>query len=89
MHPNQVPPGREPRCLDMETPPDDERFNRLEERIAWLERHITEQDRAMLELTELTEKLRHELLRLQNRASDGPGTTPVGFESAEERPPHY
>jgi SlyX protein len=37
-----------------------ERVDRLEERIAWLERHVTAQDKAMLELHEEIERLRRE-----------------------------
>ena len=36
----------------------DERVRRLEEKMAYLERHVVEQDKAMLELTEQLARLR-------------------------------
>lgn len=64
-----------------------DRVLRLEEKVAYLERHVTEQDKAMLELTELMERLRAELKvtrdRVANQADDG------DTEHADERPPHY
>ena len=63
-----------------------ESVKRLEEKIAYLERHVTEQDRAMLELVEQVEALRRELKGLQNRSVSA--ATPVE-ESTDERPPHY
>jgi SlyX protein len=72
---------------DLDSSREDERVNRLEERLAWLQRHVTEQDRAMLDLTELVEKLRHEVLRLRDRSLDGSGGGGAGADA--ERPPHY
>ncbi|MCW5549701.1 MAG: SlyX family protein [Opitutaceae bacterium] len=68
----------------------DERILRLEEKIAYLERHIVEQDRAMLELTEQVERLRAALLALRERlpeSATGGGGEPAS--PADERPPHY
>ncbi|GAB1488280.1 hypothetical protein MASR2M8_07250 [Opitutaceae bacterium] len=63
-----------------------ERIERLEERMAWLERHVVEQDKAMLALSETNDRLRRELeiLRLRGAANESVGPLP-----AEERPPHY
>ena len=63
-------------------------LERIEERIAWLERHVTEQDRAMFEMGEELARLRKEvasLLRQQlgSRNSEGEDLGP------DERPPHY
>jgi len=61
---------------------------RLEERVAWLEHHVTAQDKAMLELHEELTHLRRELLQLRTRlepASSGE-TAPL---TEDERPPHY
>jgi SlyX protein len=70
--------------------PDETRLARLEERLAWFERHVTEQDKAMLELSELVDKLRHEVMRLRDRQAAGTGGGgPVDDASAHERPPHY
>lgn len=66
----------------------DERLNRLEERLAWLERHVLEQDKAMLEMSDAAARLRKELLVIQGRlasaSSGGEGDAPL-----DERPPHY
>jgi SlyX protein len=63
----------------------EERLLRLEEKIAYLERHVTAQDRAMLELTEELDTVRRELRRLREGRGE-PGSAP---EPADERPPHY
>ncbi|MBI5381184.1 MAG: SlyX family protein [Opitutae bacterium] len=65
----------------------DPQLQLLEERIVWLQRHVAEQDKAMLELAEELAKIRKELLIFRTRLQDhgdagGPAT-------AEERPPHY
>lgn len=61
---------------------------RLEEKIAYLEHHVTEQDKVMWELGDQMARLRREIEQLKGRIgavlprdSDGSG--------AEERPPHY
>jgi SlyX protein len=69
-----------------------ESIKRLEEKIAFLERHVTEQDKAMLELAEEIAALRREVKTLRLRASLGSG--PDDGEAGEgslpdERPPHY
>jgi SlyX protein len=66
-----------------------ERIKVLEEKIAYLERHLTEQDKAMLEIVEDSVRLRRELHALRDRLeSPGPGEgTPPA--PVEERPPHY
>ena len=66
----------------------DERLNHLEARYAWLERHVREQDKAMLEMGEELRKLRRELeqARERLRTADGGGEGP---EPAEPPPPHY
>ncbi len=59
----------------------------LEERLAWLERHVTEQDKAMLALNEELARLRAELKKLRERpaadAEDRDQPEP------DARPPHY
>lgn len=63
-------------------------IRRLEEKIAYLERHVTEQDKAMLEMAGQLERLKRELLMLRDRlpaAADGSGA----MAPSEERPPHY
>ncbi len=57
----------------------------LEERYVHLQRHIAQQDKAMLELADEVAKLRRELaaLRTQRAPLAEPG------EEQAERPPHY
>ncbi len=65
-----------------------ERLQRLEEKIAYLERHVTEQDKVMLELSDTLAKLRLEVRLLRERsASTGGGESEL--PPKDERPPHY
>ena len=68
-----------------------DRLQRLEEKIAYLERHVTEQDKAMLELTDQLVALRRELAGMRDRAGRGSGAATAGGEDdlPHERPPHY
>jgi len=61
------------------------RLTILEERYAHLQRHVTQQDKAMLELTEEVARLRKEIaaLRVQQASSETPD------DAEDERPPHY
>ena len=80
--------NREPRS-ESEEKPTENRLLRVEERIAWLERHVIEQDRAMLEMAETLERLKQELVALR-AANTGPGGREGSVaEDADERPPHY
>lgn len=68
-----------------------ERIQRLEEKIAYLERHVTEQDKAMLELAEELAALRREVRSWRERAAAaaaGEGNA-EGTAPGQERPPHY
>lgn len=67
-----------------------ESVRRLEEKIAYLERHVTEQDKAMLEFAEELAALRREVRSLRDLS--GVRSTPAageGDDVADERPPHY
>ncbi len=64
-----------------------ERTDRLEERLAWLERHVTEQDKAMLALHEEITRLRGELKTLRERPAAA--AAPDEAVESDERPPHY
>jgi SlyX protein len=64
-----------------------EETKRLEEKIAFLERHVTEQDKAMLELAEDIARLRREVARLHERG--GGGTRAEAGDEPDDRPPHY
>lgn len=55
--------------------------------MAYLERHVTEQDKAMLEFAEELAALRRELKALRERS--GGGTESGEQETRDERPPHY
>jgi SlyX protein len=65
---------------------DTDRLTRLEERYAHLQRHVVEQDKAMLELGETIAKLQKEIALL--RAQSAGGNSDLR-DTAEERPPHY
>jgi SlyX protein len=58
---------------------------RLEEKLAWLQRHVAEQDKAMLEMAGEIDRLKKQVAELRAKpvAEDG------GPEPADERPPHY
>jgi SlyX protein len=64
-----------------------ERIDRLEERLAWLQRHVVEQDKAMLEMAGQLDRVKAELTRLKQRAESAPVNQDVN--AVEERPPHY
>jgi SlyX protein len=66
-----------------------ESINRLEEKIAYLERHVTEQDKAMLELSDEIAKLRREMKMIRERGERGGAAGGEDDDSPEERPPHY
>jgi len=62
-----------------------ERLTLLEERYAHLQRHVVQQDKAMLRLGEELARLRQEIALLRARES---GDTAAGG-LPDERPPHY
>lgn len=65
----------------------DDRLLRLEEKIAYLERHVTEQDKAMLEMSDDVARLRLQLVKLREQLN---AAAESGVEEkASERPPHY
>ena len=67
-----------------------ESIRRLEEKIAYLERHVTEQDKAMLELADDIARLRRELKLLRERTpASGAAEPDEAGRAANERPPHY
>ncbi len=65
-----------------------DRVQRLEEKVAYLERHVTEQDKVMLELAETLARLRLELQTLRERQTGAAGGA-AGEDPADDRPPHY
>ncbi len=60
----------------------------LEEKIAHLERHVSEQDRAMLDFAEELAQLRRAVKVLQGRLPEAAAGEP-GLPEEDERPPHY
>ncbi len=68
-----------------------ESIHRLEEKIAYLERHVTEQDKAMLEMSHDIARLGRELKALRERDAGGASGGGGGDEGGarDERPPHY
>ena len=65
----------------------DESIKRLEEKVAYLERHVTEQDKAMLEMAEDLARLRLQVLKLREQANSAGESNPE--LKIHERPPHY
>ena len=67
-----------------------ESIRHLEEKVAYLERHVTEQDKAMLELADDLARLRREMKALRERAAASPaGGGSDDAPPLDERPPHY
>ena len=68
-----------------------ESIKHLEEKIAHLERHVTEQDKAMLEFADELAAIRRELkvwrARAEARGAGDGGDS--GGPERDERPPHY
>jgi len=62
-----------------------ERLALLEEKLAWLQRHATEQDKAMLEMVEDVARLKRKVTELRAKLAEGPGEPP----ESGEHPPHY
>ena len=62
-----------------------ERIHELEVKIAFLEKHIGEQDRVVLGLTEKIAMLESRMLGLRERLERGP----EGPMPADDKPPHY
>ncbi len=67
-----------------------ENLRQIEEKIAYLERHVTEQDKAMLEFADELAAVRRELKAMRERSTAG-GGIPGGEPGLphDERPPHY
>lgn len=63
---------------------EDPRIARLEERLAWLERHVVEQDKVMLQQSDALQKLHGELVAMRERVAGR--EVPL---DPNERPPHY
>lgn len=56
----------------------------LEERLVWLQRHVAEQDKAMLEMAAEIERLKKQVAELRGKLA-----TETGEPRGDERPPHY
>ena len=62
----------------------------LEIKIAFLEKHVEEQDRAMFEMSRQLDRLERQVIRLTELVKGGGQAGPSGPASpADERPPHY
>jgi SlyX protein len=68
-----------------------ENIKSLEEKVAYLERHVTEQDKVMLELADELAALRRELRRWRDRSAAAGPASPLEESGGpvDERPPHY
>lgn len=68
---------------------DDIRYQRIEERLAWLERHVLEQDKAMMDMGRENDALKKQLTELRGRQAYTGNTTGEDIFDGNERPPHY
>ena len=67
-----------------------ESIRQLEEKISYLERHVTQQDKAMLELTEEVGALRRQMMAWRKLAENREaGSSAESRDAADDRPPHY
>jgi len=62
---------------------------RLEEKIAYLERHVVEQDKAMLEFADELARLKREMKALVGKIASAGAAGSDEPDLPEERPPHY
>ena len=82
--------GHEIKAAGEKNLPMEESIKRLEEKIAYLERHVTEQDKAMLGLADELAALRREMKNWRERTLSGGADGSAGGEMPQdERPPHY
>lgn len=65
----------------------DERIKKLEEKLAWLERHVIEQDKVILNQSRELDLAKDTLMRWLFRMQGG--TESGGVFLKDERPPHY
>jgi SlyX protein len=63
----------------------DDRQALLEEKLAWLQRHVAEQDKAMLEMAAEIDRLKKRVSEVAEKLAAEPGSPPAG----DEHPPHY
>ena len=63
----------------------DDRLALLEEKLAWLQRHVAEQDKAMLEMAAEIDRLKKRAAEVAEKLAAEPGSPPAG----DEHPPHY
>ncbi len=62
----------------------------LEIKIAFLENHVAQQDRAMMELGRQLDRLERQVTRLSESMKSGEGASGGSAAAAgDERPPHY
>lgn len=61
-------------------------LQRLEEKIAYLERHVGEQDKAMLEMATQLDLLKRELGLMRERLAENKSPD---LPAQDEKPPHY
>jgi SlyX protein len=64
-------------------------LQRLEEKIAYLERHVVEQDKVMLVMAETLERLKRDLAGLRSRLAESGDQAGETGSVPDERPPHY
>ena len=70
-------------CISMES-----RFRDLEERIAFMQRHLEQQDRVILEISRQVARLAEQVARLRKARFQAEGEAEQG-PPADEKPPHW
>ena len=66
-----------------------EEIKHLEEKIAFLEHHVTGQDRVMLQFADDLARLKRELKAISGRLAGSALSGAVEPAADDERPPHY
>jgi len=68
---------------------DESRILKMEERIAWLEKHVLEQDKAMLAMADEQARLKKAFIEMRERLLVQGGDSEGSISAADEKPPHY
>lgn len=66
-----------------------EHVRELEIKIAFLEHHVAQQDRAMMELGRQLDRLERQVTRLSDSVKSADAGASGAMPAGDERPPHY
>ena len=68
---------------------DADRIRELEIKIAYLENHVSQQDRAMMDMSRVIDRLERQVKRLSESVKSGDAASGPAGLAGDERPPHY